>query len=1084
MGVDWRIPLALLSLIVAFVASGAAFEPPDVSKQRAAASEAVSFEKVIAPLLARRCAGCHAGDELKGKLDLSTREKLLAGGESGPALVPGDAAKSLIWQRVSADEMPPKHPLSDDEKRVLQKWIEAGAVWSGGPLDPLAVSSEHRAGRDWWSLQPIVRPTMPSAQPAALALEMGPVRQPLDAFVRATLVARGLKPASEADRRTLIRRVAFDLLGLPPTPAEVDAFVSDSAPDAFERLVDRLLASPHYGERWARHWLDVVRFGESNGFERDLPRPHAWHYRNWVIDALNRDLPYDEFVRWQLAGDVIAPGDVEALKAVGFLVAGAHDTVVPVVDRMRAMMRQDELEDTVGTVSQTFLGLTVNCARCHDHKFDPISTREYYQIAAALAGVDHGEKDFVAPEMTRRLGEMKSRIDSLTKLLREQDAPIREAVLLERQAARSPIDRSPAFLKAGLPKAAGLPDADPPSNGPTQQGSPAFRKAGLPAAPTPIAAWDFATKNLNDQIGSMHATLHGSAKLDEGGLLVDGTTAFASTAPLGCDLVEKTLEVRVRLKSLDQRGGGAISLQTTAGHQFDAIVFAENEPRHWMAGSEGFVRTLPFIGTAEDQADKEFVVIAQIYHTDGTITGYRNGQPYGQPIRKQAALKYEAGKSQIVFGLRHGTSAGDNRMLSGTIASARLYDKALSAEEVAITAGSANTFVTEAEIAAKLPVEDRATRAGRQAELSSLRLQHADLAKSGPVKLYTAIATQPPPMKVHQRGSVTSLGEEVAPAGLSAIRGLDPSFGLKPDAIESHRRVALANWITNTNNPLFARVMANRVWHYHFGAGLVETPSDLGFHSGRPSHPELLEWLAGEFGMDGRSGQSEATASNLKSQISNLKFSIKRLHRLLTTSATYRQISTFNAAAAKVDAGNRLLWRMPPHRLEAESVRDAMLSVAGELNNELGGKGYTDVNSYFFKGTQFYDPIDPIGYANQRRTVYRMSARGGRSPFLDTFDCPDPSTTTPKRSSTVTPLQALSLMNHSFVLRMADQFASHLKTEAGSSAEAQVRTAYRQLYGRTPDRDEVLLSVDFVKRRGLPAFCRAMWNSSEFLFVD
>ncbi len=1115
MRVDWRIPFASLSLIVAFLASGAAFEPPDVPKQRAALSEEVSFEKVIAPLLARRCASCHAGDELKGKLDLSTREKQLIGGESGPALVPGDAAKSLIWQRVAADEMPPKHPLSDDEKRLLKKWIEVGAVWPGGPLDPLAVSSEHRAGRDWWSLQPIVRPTMPTAQPAALALEMGPVRQPLDAFVRATLVARGLKPASDADRRTLIRRVAFDLLGLPPSPDEVDAFVNDLAPDAFERLVDRLLASPHYGERWARHWLDVVRFGESNGFERDLPRLNAWHYRNWVIDVLNRDLPYDEFVRWQLAGDVIAPGDVEALKAVGFLVAGAHDTVVPVVDRMRAMMRQDELEDTVGTVSQTFLGLTVNCARCHDHKFDPISTREYYQIAATLAGVDHGEKEFVAPEMTQSLGEMKSRIDSLTQQLREQEAPIREAVLKERKLLG---DTSPKSKNE---------DPSPPAPLPARPGR--GEKAHL--APMPLAAWDF-SKDLNDQVGTMHAKLHGEAKLDDGGLLVDGTTAFASTAPLGRDLVEKTLEVRVRLKTLEQRGGGAISLQATDGHQFDAIVFAENEPRRWMAGSEGFVRTLPFAGAVEDQADKEFVVLAQVYRADGTIVCYRNGQPYGQPIRKEAVLKYEAGKSQIVFGLRHGTSAGDNRMLSGLIASARLYDKALSAEEVALAAGSANTFVTEAEIAAKLPVEERATRAASQAELNGLRLKHTDLAKNGPIKLYTAIATQPPPMKVHQRGSVTSLGDEVAPAGLSSIKGLDPSFGLKPDAIESHRRVALANWITNTNNSLFARVMANRVWHYHFGAGLVETPNDLGFHSGRPSHPELLEWLAAEFngrqagfipsppssgerarvrGRDGKvtsnlepvsstSANSSASTANPQSNAPltltlspedggegtrhSQGFSLKRLHRLLVTSATYRQASTFDEAAAKVDAGNRLLWRMNPHRLEAESVRDAMLIVAGELNDDLGGKGYSDVNSYFFKGTQFYDPIDPIGFPNQRRTVYRMSARGGRSPFLDTFDCPDPSTTTPKRSSTVTPLQALSLMNHSFVLRMADQFASRLKSDAGDSVEAQVRTAYRQLYGRTPERDEVVLSIDFVKRRGLPAFCRAMWNSSEFLFVD
>ena len=1066
MRVAWRVPLALLSLITVLVGSGVAQESPlpmratntgDVAKA-VLTPEAKLFESAVAPLLTRRCASCHTGDQAKGKLDLSTREKQLAGGESGPVLVPGQVEASALWQRVSAEEMPPKHPLTADEKNVLKKWIESGAVWSGGPLDPLSVSSEHRAGRDWWSLQPIARVNIPEQGKQHFP------RSPIDNFVRTKLDEHKLPSSPEADRRTLIRRVTFDLTGLPPAPDGVNEFVHDLAPDAFERLVDRLLASPHYGEHWARHWLDVVRFGESNGFERDLPRPNAWHYRNWVIDALNRDLPYDEFVRWQLAGDVLAPDDVEGLKAVGFLVAGAHDTVVPVVDRMRAMMRQDELEDTVGTVSQTFLGLTVNCARCHDHKFDPISTREYYQIAAALSGVDHGERDFTSTKVIQQLQETLSRIDSLAKFLREQVAPIREAVLTERRRANEVGEQgqearvSPAALPA----------------------KPRRREQTLAAIP--LAAWDF-SKDLNDQLGSMHVTLHGSAKLEASGLLVDGTTSFASTAPLRRDLLEKTLEVRVRLKALDQRGGGAISLQTTDGHTFDAIVFGEQDAIRWMAGSNGFARTLSFEATAEDQADKQFVVLAQVYRADGTITAYRNGQPYGKPIRKESAILFEAGKSQIVFGLRHGTEAGGNRMLSGLIASARLYDKALSAEEVAITAGSENKFVTEAEIAAKLSADDRRVRLSRQTELNALRLQHADLAKNGPVKLYTAIATQSPPMKVHQRGSVTSLGEEVAPAGLAAIQSLDPSFGLKPDAIESHRRLRLANWITDSRNPLFARVMANRVWHYHFGAGLVETPNDLGFHSGRPSHPELLEWLAREFSAP-QVGVVPSPSTSGEETRPSQRFSLKRLHRLLVTSATYRQASTFDEAAAKLDAGNRLLWRMNPRRLEAESVRDTMLAVAGQLNDELGGKGYSDTNSYFFKGTQFYDPIDPTGFPNQRRTIYRMSARGGRSPFLDTFDCPDPSTTTPKRSSTVTPLQALSLMNHSFVLRSADQFASRLKSETGPNAEAQIVAAYRLLYNRAPDHDELDLSLAFVKRRGLPAFCRAMWNSSEFLFVD
>ncbi len=995
----------------------------------ASPSQKAQFEKSVAPLLAAKCIACHSGSEAKAGLDLTLGEKLLNGGDSGAGVVPGKLDQSLIWQRISADEMPPKHPLSAAEKTTIKSWIEAGAVWSGGALDPLKVSTEQRAGYDWWSLQPLTKSVCPTVQ------DIARLRQPIDAFVQARLEARGLEPAGPADRRVLFRRLTFDLIGIPPTPDDIAEFIADDRPDAYERQVDRLLASPHYGERWARHWLDVVRFGESNGFERDLPRPNAWPYRDWVIHELNRDMPYDEFVRWQLAGDLIAPGELPAIQAVGFLVAGAHDTVVPVVDRMRATMRQDELEDTIGVVGQTFLGLTLNCARCHDHKFDPITAREYYQIGSALAGADHGERDYTPPDVIRQLAAWRVRIESLTKQLQDQETPIRAKILAERNRL--------------------APNGD--SN-----------RAASTNAPIPIAAWDF-TRDAKDQVGRMHVRLVGSAKLEREGLVVDGHS-YAMTAPLDKDLFEKTLEVRVRLQTLQQSGGGAISLQTIDGHTFDAIAYAELEPNRWMAGSNGFQRTLSYNGTAEEQADKQFVTITQVHRADGTIVGYRNGQPYGKPMRKDPTIRYEAGKCQVVFGLRHGTEAGGNRMLNGTIATARIYDRALSAEEVAMSVDLTNAFIAEAEVASKMSPEERVVRSSHQNELTDLRLKHAQASKAAPVKVYSAIATQPPPMKIHKRGSVSSLGEEVAPAGLVAIQGLEASFGLKPDAIESHRRLKLANWITDPRNPLFVRVMANRIWHYHFGVGLVETPSDLGFNGGRPSHPELLEWLSGEF-----AGTAGGDAQRL---------SVKRLHRLLVTSATYRQSSVSNANAAKVDAGNRLLWRMHPHRLEAESVRDAILSVAGQLNTEIGGKGYTDVKSYFFKGTQFYDPVDPAGYANNRRTVYRMWARGGRSPFLDTFDCPDPSSTTPRRSATVTPLQALSLLNHSFSLRMADQFADRLKTDAGVAPGDQVQLAYRLLYGRDATVEELNFSQTFIERRGLPAFCRAMWSSSEFLFVD
>ncbi len=984
-------------------------------------------------LIAHKCISCHSGDDAKAKLDLTSRDKMVVGGESGSAIDANSPDKSPIWLRVEQDEMPPKHPLSADEKRLLKDWITGGAVWSGGAIDPLAVSSEHRAGLDWWSLQQLRQVRIPTSK---LMIER---RQSVDDFIIEKLNERNLTMSPEATRRVLIRRLSFNLLGLPPAPERVEEFVHELRPDAVERLVDEFLASPHYGERWARHWLDVVRFGESNGFERDLPRPNAWHYRDWVISALNSDMPYDEFVRWQLAGDLLAPDDIEAIKAVGFLVAGAHDTVVPVVDRMRAMMRQDELEDNVGTVSQTFLGLTVNCARCHDHKFDPITTREYYQIASALSGIDHGEREFTPPETVRQLEAWQRQINELSKQLRNQETPIRESILTERASA---------------------------------EGRPSVSSRG----PTPLAAWDF-TKDLNDQVGDMQVKLVGPAKRSTDGLIVDGAS-YASSSPLAQDVLEKTLEVRVRLQTLQQSGGGAISLQTVDGHTFDAIVYAELEAARWMPGSNGFQRTLSYRATAEEQADKEAVVMTQVHHADGTITAYRNGQPYGSPIRKDVAVKYETGKAHVVFGLRHGTDVGGNRTLKGTIVSAKLYGKALTPEEVAVSADATNTFVTETEILSKLNRDEQLIRVRRQSELSQLRQRHADLTKRGPLTVYTAIATQSPPMKIHKRGSVTSLGDEVEPAGLVAISGLSPQFELRPDAIESHRRRKLAVWITDPRNPLFARVMTNRIWHYHFGVGLVDSPNDLGFHAGMPSHPDLLDWLSQEFG-----GRGQLNTSGEAGHVDSERFSLKRMHRLLVSSATYRQSSKFNDTAAKIDSNNRLLWRMNPHRLEAEAVRDAMLAVSGELNTELGGKGYTDVNSYFFKGTQFYDPIDPVGYVNNRRTLYRMGARGGRSPFLDNFDCPDPSTTTPRRSATVTPLQALSLLNHSFSLRMADRFADRLK-HASVSLDEQITTAFLLLYSRRPDEKEVALSAVFIKRQGMPAFCRALWNSSEFLFVD
>ncbi len=358
----------------------------------AAGGDRIDFDREVAPLLARRCLDCHSGADPKGKLDLSQRAGALAGGEGGKAIVPGEADQSLLWERVSSDEMPPKAPLSPHEKLVLRAWISAGARWGTDPIDSFQATTSRRAGRDWWSLQPVARPSLPPVR------NDGWARTPVDRFILRELEANGLSPTPEADRRVLIRRVCFDLTGLPPEPEAIDAFVADQSPEAYARMLERYLASPQYGVRWARWWLDLARYGESNGYEFDEFRPAAWRFRDWVVDAFNRDLPYDEFARLQLAGDVMRPSNATAIAATGFLVAGAYDSVGQTQQSlvMRAVVRSDEIEDLVGTVGQTFLGMTVNCARCHDHKFDPIRQKEYYRIASALSGVRHGERDLAA----------------------------------------------------------------------------------------------------------------------------------------------------------------------------------------------------------------------------------------------------------------------------------------------------------------------------------------------------------------------------------------------------------------------------------------------------------------------------------------------------------------------------------------------------------------------------------------------------------------------------------------------------------------------------------------------------------------
>lgn len=979
---------------------------------RIRANEPSPLSQRVRPILAR-CVQCHGGDEPAGELDLSTREGALRGGDSGASLAPSDAGRSLLFRKLTAKKMPPKAPLPDDQIALVREWINAGAIWEA-PIRadeaPPTQTAEH------WALRALSSPTPPRVKDAAWPAD------PIDAFILARLDAEGLAAAPPADRRTLIRRATFDLTGLPPTPEEVEAFLNDATPTAYESLVDRLLASPHYGERWGRHWLDVTRFSESHGFEYDRLRDNAWRYRDYVIARLNADAPYDRFVQEQIAGDVIEPVTAESIAATGFLVAGPWDEAGNKAQKsvlMRTRLREEELEDMVSAVGQTFLGLTVNCARCHDHKFDPIPQRDYYRMKAALAGVQHGERPAASA-----------------------------AALAAREQTRTALLREIRKLETDI---AGL------------EGAARSRLAGRPQAATgvhvPLVRWTF-EKDEQDTTGAVKTVLTGGAVVRAGRLHVDGRKAYLKAGPLPHDLREKTLEAWVMLPTLGQGGGGVLSVERRDGSVFDAIVFGEREPAKWVAGSDFFRRTKDLAAPAETAAASDLVHIAVVYDRDGGITVYRNGSVYAEryvPAGDQGALRtFPASESEILLGLRH--NGAGNGFLNGEIEEARVYDAALGADEIAASFRTGIARLSQEEVQSSLTPEENQRYDRAQGTVTARR---AALNAIGPVPLaYAANPVEPPPTHVLSRGDVEKPATLVAAGGLSAVRVPSSDLGLPANAPEGLRRRKLAEWISNPDNPLTARVIVNRVWHYHFGTGLVATPNDFGSNGEQPSHPELLDWLARDFLAQG--GR------------------MKALHRRIMLSNTYRQSSRFDPRSAARDAETRLLWRFPPRRLEAEAVRDAMLSMSGQLNLQLGGPSFRPFTVTVFNSS-FYNLVDSDSPDLARRTVYRINVNSAKDPLLDTLDCPDPSVKTPRRAATTTPLQALALMNDAFVLRQARHMAERVRRDVGADAARQVSRTYSLVLGRPPRADEAERAAQLVSEHGLNNLAWVLFNANEFL---
>lgn len=863
-----------------------------------------------------------------------------------------------------------------------------------------------------WAVQPVHAVTPPV---------VAGHEHPVDAFLLAAMKAKGL-PArflAEADRRTLIRRLSFDLLGLPPDPARVESFLKDTSPGAYERLVDEFLASRHFGERWAQHWLDIAHYADTHGFERDKLRPDAWRYRDYVIQAFNNDKPYDQFLREQIAGDVLAPNDPAAVVATGFLAAGPWDFVGQVETAspiLRRAARAGDLDDMVTQVMTSSMALTVNCARCHDHKLDPISQKEYYQLWAVFSGVKRGERD-VSAEESARYSRQKAALEKELQAVRQERARIAGSGLSLADMVGGGDGLGSGVKGRGLDPRSGAVQEQPTGFLPNVQtnrlsrtklplvdavvipggGDVPVTSTGLVARgvrKTSGQAWDAIR---NGPVNSQFSTRHGDVDFAKDGHTVLGLHANAA--------------VTFDLSALPKEDG-------LLGRRFSA--------------------TVGYFGR-EGSSTADFAV-----YVDGVKQAGRDriGRKDGLfPVSLDLAL---TARFLTLMATDGGDGLGHDQVC---FADARL-------EPLKPKAGKPE----EAEKLARLSAEEK-------------RLEAALQGLPQPPKFYGVQPGEPEVVQVLKRGDSEMPQEVVAPGALAWIKGL-PAALAPGEKNEGARRAALAAWITDPKNPLTARVMVNRLWHHHFGQGIVFTPSDFGHGGDRPSHPALLDWLAGELAGHG--------------------WSLKHVHRLLVTSAAYRQSSVPASgedavgqveSLQKVDASNRLLWRQNPRRLDAESLRDAVLAVSGRLNPEMGGPGFQD-----FKYTEAYAPIyeyvTPDSPELWRRSVYRFVVRTTPHQFMTTLDCPNPANLNPARLITTTALQALALSNNEFMLKQAGYLAQRVQQDAGADLAAQVRRAFVLAFQREPLPAEAEAALSLCTEQGLESLCRMLLNANEFVYVD
>ncbi|MEO6183145.1 MAG: PSD1 and planctomycete cytochrome C domain-containing protein [Verrucomicrobiota bacterium] len=1040
--VTHRFPL--ISGLLILVAAALTFTPPLFASP--------DFVSDVRPILERSCFGCHGPDKQKSGYRLDVRDIAIKGGDSGEvAIAPHAAKKSPLIRYVSGEDekmlMPPKKSnkprLSAAEVETLRAWIDAGPSW------PDEFAGPKGEGKPHWSLTPLLKPKVPvfsrsvirhqsksiSRARDAGALNTGSLltdySNPIDAFVRAKLVEKNLAHSPEADRRTLIRRVSYDLTGLPPTPEEVAAFIADKDKRAYEKLVARLLASPRHGEHWARHWLDVANYADTHGNDHDYARPNAWPYRDYVIRAFNDDKPYAHFVQEQVAGDALFPDDPQATVALGFLAAGPWDHTLMVTVREDTVDHRSaqnlDRDSMVSTAMGTFQSLTVHCARCHNHKFDPITQREYYSLQAVFAGVDRANRPFDVDSHTQA---KRSRLSAEKRALQHLD---------------------PALLTT----------------------------LGTPEVTQKVAAWEKAWTRREEawaplEIVSVVST--GGASLTRQS---DGSW-FASGPRPERDTYIVTARWRpgkisaMRLEvlpddRLPQRGPG----------RWDNGNFHLSEFRAFATppvSGEG-AKPLVFARATADYDEGPAISAAQaIDGKNETQWGVhpRYGEPHEAVFEVKDPPVFPEGTT---FTLLLENQAGATGHGIGRFR--------LSASDAAPTTAPLAPLAAELTAILRVPAGERTPAQLQELALAVLKMDNQGALAALPAPQFVYAVTrdfpadgdnfkpspQPRPIHLLTRGELSKPGELVSPGTLGCVPEMPHELAIASASDESARRAALALWLTDERNALTWRSIVNRIWSYHFGRGLCDTPNDFGKMGGAPSHLELLDWLAVWF-------RDEA------------KGSLKALHQLIVTSETWKQTSLAHHGATS-DGDNRLLWRQNRPRLSGEQVRDTLLTLSDKLDLTMGGSPAVQFisrgDATFMSGGNpaflDYEHFDPDAPAARRRAIYRFLFRTVPDPFMDALDCPDGSTFTPVRGVSTTAVQAFVMMNDAFLIRQCEHIAARLAAQ-GSTLPAQAEAAFQLILLRGGNEGERAKFADYIQHHGLANACQLLLNSNEFLYLD